>query len=132
MVKYRYEYGSSSKVEENAPKHIDRLGKIHEIIGYRWYSKRTSNGVTYSNFHERVKFVGENGFCIFDGVCWGYFGQGPRTLKGLLIHAGINDNHLTDSVCFFSPRNNKVGVDWTISINDNKYCLTCSYEQKAA
>lgn len=119
MVAYRYEHGSSSRVAKYAPRHIRRLGKITRIIGYRFFSKRTTNGIVWSNTHERVKFIGENGYCIFDGVCWGYSGQGPRTLRDLLMVAGIQDEIILSSICFNSRRNDKVGIDWEICIDEN-------------
>ena len=122
VVNYRYEHGNSHKAEIFAPKHIKRLGKILSIEGYRWISTRSymENGerIAWRNTHERLRIRGENGQCIFDGVCWGYNGQGPRALAKILIESGI-DVGIANFISKNAPRNHKKGCDWKITIGTN-------------
>jgi len=120
QVNYRHEHGTSNKATKFAPKHIARLGAIRTIEGYRWASRRLYIGEDserhyWRNTHERLRVRGENGQCLFDGVCWGYGGSGPHALLQMLKDCGV-PKEIAEYVAFTAPRNHVPGVDWIISI----------------
>lgn len=123
-VNYRYEHGSTDKASKFAFRHIKRLGAIRTIEGYRFSSRRSYIGEEdgerhyWSNTHERLRVRGENGQCLIDGVCWGYGGTGPRALLQMLEKCGV-PTAIAEYVAFNAPRNDKKGVDWSISIGPN-------------
>lgn len=122
-VNYRHELHTSYKVVQYAPRHIDRLGKLHTIEGYRWRSQRSFLGefgerYVYENTHERVRIRGEHGQCLFDGVCWGYPGSGPQALRDIMVYCGLT-KATAESVAFYAPRNDEPGVDWKIEFQED-------------
>lgn len=122
-INYRYEHGSTDKTLKYCFRHIARLVGIHTIEGYRFASRRSFKGEDgernyWRNTHERVRITANNGQCLLDGVCWGYGGTGPHALLQMLEKCGVPKN-IAEYVAFESPRNNKAGVDWKISIGPN-------------
>lgn len=109
---YSYEHGSSSRVLNHYQKHLAKIGDICKIQGVRYKSLRKNSYVVTC---EKVRIYGKNGKCLFDGVCWGYSGEGPRALVKILISCGI-EKQVAENVAFNAPRNDFVGIDWQIDI----------------
>ena len=68
---------------------------------------------SYSTTHEVVMVHGTEGTARFSGVCWQYTGEGPRTLRALLVRCGVPED-VAKRVAFSSPRKSTVGTDWSI------------------
>jgi hypothetical protein len=97
-------------------RHVRLLGKLSKVVGYRYQSRRKFNdaGEKYLATHEAVKVIGENGYCRFDALCWGYGGEGPRGLVDLLVVCGLSHE---DAVKVSQmPRLDKPGIDWEINL----------------
>jgi hypothetical protein len=113
MIAYRYEAGSSSKVQKTYKKVLSNLGEVSKISGIRWRSVRKN----VSNTQERVRIYGENGKCTLDGVCWGYHGQGPRLLEEILIACKV-PLILSQIIAFESQRFDQPGTDWELEMDN--------------
>jgi hypothetical protein len=61
---------------------------------------------------------GRNGKARFDGVLWGYGGDGPRALVELLIKTGLH-RLVAEYVAFKTPRLNDFGNDFHLEYNHN-------------
>jgi len=118
-VRYRYEGGTTYRMESKLH-HIQRLGKIHSIKGYRFRSTRNQNGSQWTTTYERVMIKGEYGSCVFDGVCWGYGGSGPHGLKRLLLACKL-PKALAEKIAFEAPRLQITGTDWSVSVEPDKF-----------
>lgn len=134
-IRYRCEAGSSNRAEDRFH-HIERLGCVTEIRGYRFQSTRSYIGDDgerhfYTTTHERVLVKGENGTARFDGVCWGYGGSGPNALRHLLDKIGF-DSDFAAHVAHKSPRLDAVGTDWIIKINGALVSFLTSNAEAAA
>lgn len=109
MKRYRMTAQTSLRARSYAQRVIPLLGKISKIKGYRFHSKR---GDVYTSW-ECVLLVGENGSARLNGVCWGYHGEGPRTLHGILVQCGLS-NEKAKELAFSSERRSEDGVDWEV------------------
>src|SRR5262252_11104704 len=110
QYRYRCEQGTTRQARPRFAK-CSRLGNILSIEGRRY----RSNGIT----HERVFVTGTHGTARFDGLCWGYAGEGPRGLRDLLMFLGLID-FLAESVAFTAPRTERLGTDWSIKLGRNE------------
>ncbi len=111
---YRYRWdGASYGAEKRFARIVARLGCIKYIRGYRYHGR-------YNTSHEAVLVVGEHGSARFHGVCWGYSGQGPRTLAKLLELCGMSQRHA--AMVANSPRreHRDLGDDWRLT-HEAKY-----------
>lgn len=118
-IRYRCEAGSSSRAKTRFH-HVQRLGKLFFVRGYRFTSTRSwrdedGERHTYTTNHERVLVKGENGTARFDGVCWNYSGEGPRALVELLIQCGLARQQ-AEQVAFTSQRHQHNGTDWEVQL----------------
>jgi len=124
MYRYR-DTGGSTATSLQRIKHIQKLGKIKSIRGYRYstvLSKDFDNPTPISGL-ERVIITGENGSARFNGFCWSYQGEGPRGLVKLLQHCGVPQN-VAEKVAFNAPRNSKDGTDWALDFHPNGYTFS--------
>jgi hypothetical protein len=102
---YRYRYcGPTHLCEKRFDKILAKLGKIQYVRGYRYFGR-------YDTSHEAVLIRGENGTARFDGLLWGYGGQGPRGTHGLLLKMGVPADTAW-KLAFETPRQNEIGEDW--------------------
>jgi len=109
QYRYRCEKGTTRQARPMFAK-CSRLGNILSIEGRRYKSK----GIT----HERVFVTGTHGTARFDGLCWGYGGEGPRGVRDLLLFLGLN-SVLAEQVAFKAPRHERLGTDWSIKLGRN-------------
>jgi len=104
---YRYRWdGASSGARKRFERLVKRLGHIKYVRGYRWQGRWGKR--------EGVLLVGENGSARFQGVCWGYSGEGPRTLINLLIELGVS-LELANAIGYEAKRGDDVGDDWRLT-----------------
>lgn len=119
---YRYRnHGGSTHRSIKAFKHLPKLGRILEVRGYTIISTRkSSEGNRYSVMRPFVMVKGENGSARFDGLLWGYKGEGPRGLATLLVTLGlfIDDAQALDFVSRQEWKN-EVGIEFSIKIGNN-------------
>lgn len=134
MLKYRDKSYGLTRKSVNAIKHIKRLGTIQRIVGYRYNARvklPSSQGDRWWQIkREAVKVIGENGFAVFSGFCWGYGGEGPSGLHELLLQCGIHDTIAT-RVAFDQKRYNDVGKDWELELGENEIAITTNYRKAA-
>ncbi len=130
MLKYRDKSYGLTRKSVNAIKHIKRLGTIHKIIGYRYYARVKFESGFHPIKREAIKVIGENGFAVFSGFCWGYGGEGPSGLHELLLQCGIHDTIAT-RVAFNQKRYNDVGTDWELELGEEEIAITTNYREAA-
>lgn len=123
-INYSYEHGSSSRVLKHYKKHLSKIGDVVKIQGIRYKSLRKNSYVITC---EKVRIYGKNGKCLFDGVCWGYSGEGPRALVAILTSCGL-DKKVAENVAFSSPRNNSIGIDWQIDVSASNTSVKFNFE----
>jgi hypothetical protein len=113
-LRYRDHACGLTRISLKALKNLSKLGKLTKIKGYRFRSRRTA-GYTYPiiTTHEAVLIYGKNGQARYEGVLWGYSGQGPRGLVELLLVCGINKS-LAENTAFHSERRDTIGIDWEL------------------
>ena len=109
MYRYRYN-GNSNNVLPRAQKHLHKVGRILSIRGYRYIGR-------YGATWEAVMVKGDKGSARFHGCCWGYGGEGPRTVKALLLSIGVQERTAT-MMAFQARRLDVVGTDWEIRWDD--------------
>ena len=108
-MKYRYRNDQSThRNEVKFDVVLPKLGRIKYVKGYRYFGR-------YHTSHEAVLVVGENGSARFGGLNWGYGGQGPRGLHGLLLKLGVPAAQAWE-VAFQTPRLKQLGEDWRVSL----------------
>lgn len=89
---------------------IAKLGRIKSIRGYRYIGR-------YNVDHEAVLVRGENGTARFEGVLWGYYGEGPAGLVQLLERCGV-DKERARLVAYSTHRRcPTIGTDWTLDFS---------------
>lgn len=130
MVHYRDKSYGLTRKSVNAIKHIDRLGKIQKIIGYRYLARVKLESSWYRIKREAVKVIGENGFAVFSGFCWGYGGEGPSGLHKLLLKCGIHEAIATH-VAYRKTRYQDCGIDWELEISDKEIAITTNHRKAA-
>ncbi len=64
---------------------------------------------------EILMVYGEKGSARFSGVCWGYQGEGPRTVIRILVECGVPEDIARD-YAFHGKRNHAPGIDWEIDM----------------
>lgn len=108
MINYHYFRCTHRAVRKF--KHIERLGRITQIIGKRYIAFIEHK---YPVIRECVIVKGTNGKCRFNDLLWGYKGEGPRGLVVLLVKIGLKQED-AEQIAFNTPRLQSVGIDWTI------------------
>lgn len=126
QVKSKYRYRSPNRASHCmmafVNKNLAKIGAIKSITGVRWsaWINVTVDGVETkrrSNGSEAILIRGENGTARFTGVCWGYGGEGPHTLRDILLHAGV-PQAMADAIAFKSTRFDRDGWDWRIDFTE--------------
>lgn len=118
MYRYRESNSGSTQRSISAYKHLSKLGKVLYVKGYR-----------YNNYKEKVIVVGDKGSARFDGLCWGYKGEGTRGLVQLLTKLGVS-TELAEHIAFNTPRLNENGVDWIAKQEQNGWLYVTKYGRK--
>lgn len=109
MIRYRDRAcGLTRHSVARCKKHIERLGKLSYVKGYRYWGR-------YHAVHESVLIRGEHGTIRLDGLCWGYRGEGPHGLRDVLTVLGV-DNETASKTAFQTERKNEIGEDWRIPL----------------
>ena len=120
MTKYAYHYRSNAGSTQGARTrfgHVANLGKLLSVKGIRF----NSTAFGFQSSKERVQVRGENGTATYDGLCWGYFGEGPCGLVELLAgHCGI-EKPAAEMVACSSLRKDKTGIDWEINLETKEF-----------
>ena len=101
--------GSTHEVLRNIGK-VHKCGPIESIEGKRITHKVTKSQ-PYGGWDEIVMVHGRNGTATFNGLCWGYGGEGPRGLVELLVECGLN-RKVADKIAFNAPRRERDGQCW--------------------
>jgi hypothetical protein len=112
VYRYRCEKGTTRAARAMFHK-CAKLGAISEVRGVRYYARHI--GAT----QERVFVVGPYGTARFDGLCWGYGGEGPHGLRDLLMFLGLGRD-VAEAVAFRAPRLSECGVDWRVSFRPER------------
>jgi hypothetical protein len=114
-VRYRDRSGGvTNKSLRAAKRNLAKLGEVTEIQGYRFTSTRKPKGFgAYTTQHECLRLSGPRGTHRYEGVLWGYYGEGPRGLVQILEACGLNVQAAED-IAFNTPRGNKNGTDFII------------------
>ena len=118
MYRYRDHSGGITHRSISRFSHLVKLGKIKKVKGYRFESTRKYTG--YNPIHsmrECVMVYGEKGTARFEGLLWGYGGEGPRGLVALLKKIGFSQS-VAEYISFHTKRLETPGVDWTLEILD--------------
>jgi hypothetical protein len=124
MYRYRCEHHTTEFARKNFHR-VSKLGKIQRVKGYRFTSARKNNSGQPVQY-EYVLVVGEHGSCRFSGLCWGYFGEGPRGLCALLnmLNLGSNDglpsHSMSAEIAYHAYRGNHDGTDWELKFKEDK------------
>ena len=106
-IRYRDNSGTTRESIERFNKHIDRLGKIISVKGYRYRGR-------YNAIHEAVMVKGENGSIRLDGLCWGYCGTGPAGLNTILRALGVSSLQAEVTSHDVERGYPKLGTDWIL------------------
>lgn len=118
--RFRMTATTSRKAEAYAERVIPQLGRIRWILATRFTTTQTSrwreNGVVRKSEpltidREYLYVYGDKGYARFNGVCWGYSGEGPRTVYKILTMCGL-DNATAMRLAFESRRLNEDGMSW--------------------
>lgn len=121
-IRYRCEHGTTRNARLRF-KHVSRLGDVTRIYGYRFHAKRSRGFSEPCTIQfERVMVKGDNGSCRFDGLCWGYAGEGPHGLFALLTQIGVPSD-LATQVAFKSNREHQDNIDWMLVKTDGVWSL---------
>lgn len=104
MYKYRDYNGSSRHTRKVMERILAKVGEVVSVRGYRYIGR-------YFALHEAVLVRGTKGTARFNGVNWGYHGEGPRTLIQLLRLVGMSES-MSQHIAFNSCRKDEVGTDW--------------------
>jgi hypothetical protein len=115
MIRYR-RMACSTNQAIKAFSHLPRLGKLSKIVAKRFRVTRSAGGHTFTATHEAIMVYGEHGTARFEGLCWGYGGEGPRGTHQLLLACGVADP-LAKDAAFKTPRKDQPGTDWTITFD---------------
>ena len=115
MIRYRRKACSTNQAIAKFD-HIARLGQIKMIVAKRFRAARPKLGITSPITHECIMVYGEHGTARFEGLCWGYSGEGPRGTHALLKKCGVPEPLGTEAA-FKTPRMDNEGVDWIITNN---------------
>lgn len=129
MIRYRDRSFGLTRKSVNALKHVERLGEIKKIIGYRYKARCKFESGFLPVMREAVKVFGENGYAVFSGFCWGYGGEGPRGLHQLLLACKLHET-IANNVAFKQPRYFDVGIDWEVEFEGNHVVTTTNYRPK--
>lgn len=91
---------------------LAKLGHITYVKAYRYFGR-------YGTNHEAIMVKGENGTARFNGLCWGYGGEGPSGTCELLLKLGLTVAE-AQMMAYNKPRRdfNQLGVDWEIFFGD--------------
>ncbi len=108
MLRYR-KRNCSTDTARKSFHNVDKLGKIEKIVAKRFMSDRG-----YITDRECIMVYGENGTMRFEGLSWGYFGEGSRGTYELLQKCSVKDD-LAKHAAFVAKRLDTVGTDWVIS-----------------
>ena len=103
--------GGETKRSINAIKHVNKLGKVRFVRGYRYKGR---HGVC----HMGVMVHGENGTVRFGGFAWGYCGEGPRGLNQLFRHLGVNLNAMSHILGDWPAFNGPNQEFWRIDLDN--------------
>lgn len=115
-IRYRDKSGGTTRDSlQRAKKHLGRLGAITEIRGVRWTSVRSAMNpqTPYKGQHEAVLIRGPKGTMRFEGVRWGYFGEGCRGLSQILQACGLSKD-AADAIANNTDRKDEDGIDFSI------------------
>jgi len=115
MIRYRRKACSTNQAIKAFP-NVNKLGKLSKIVAKRIRSTRTGGGYTFTATHEAIMVYGEHGTARFEGLSWGYGGEGPRGTHQLLIACGVPDT-LAKDAAFKTNRQDNPGIDWTITLD---------------
>lgn len=87
---YRYREASGTTTNAiRAIRHLPKLGRIVKVQGYQYNARYKGENGWYWRVNHRIKVVGELGVAVFNGFCYGYFGEGPKGLIQLFDAIGI-------------------------------------------
>jgi hypothetical protein len=114
--KYRYRDNSCGVTRislERMKRHLQKIGVPKIVRGYRFVSTRRHDSMVHTTDREAVLVIGTKGSARFEGLCWGYGGEGPRGLRDLLVECGL-PNEQAEKVAFESHRSDDCGTDWEI------------------
>ena len=133
--KRRYEYryrdhseGVTRKSLEKMRLHLRKIGKPLVVRAYRFESRRSYlwwnsteprlSEIRYlTQNHEAVLVKGTHGTARFEGLCWGYTGEGPRGLRNLLLMLGVPIG-MAYQLAFNKQRrdDHDYGTDWEYKV----------------
>jgi len=114
MYRYRDMASGATKRSTNRFHHLDKIGTPLMVKAYRFNSARGNEG-NQSIKREAILVKGSNGSARFEGLCWGYYGEGPRGLKQLLLKLGIPQKR-AELLANESDRGDDVGTDWEYAL----------------
>jgi len=130
MYLYRSRPCSTLQALKSIAKVLPKLGQILSVRGYRFTSTRGTGTDAYTTNHERVIVEGRNGKAIFNGLLWGYSGEGPRGLVTLLRATGLS-KLVAEHVAFRTPRLEIDGTDFELEYNVNDSVTYSTFGYKA-
>jgi len=113
---YRSKAGSTQRARERFH-NVPSVGKLLSVKGYRF----VSNAEGVRTDRERVQVRGELGTATYDGLCWGYGGEGPRGLVDLLELQCRIPRRKAEMVAFAACRGDKSGTDWEVDLRKMEF-----------
>ena len=92
-------------------KHIPKVGAVKSVKGYTYYSTRGG----FRSHKTAVAVIGDRGRVRFEGLNWGYEGEGPRGLQKLFDLLKVNADARTVAL---SPEGDETKTFWSINLED--------------
>jgi len=117
MIDYRTRKQGVTRFSILGMRHLEKLGTITKVIGYRKFVYLTGECGNFPVDREYVKVIGANGTATFGGFCWGYTGEGSRGLETLLINIGCSAKYAF-LIAYQTPRQVFTGIDWELDISN--------------
>lgn len=123
MKRFRMIAATSCKAESYAEKVIPSLGKIVRIVATRKTSTQTArwrengeiNKSSITTWREYLFVHGEKGYARIQGVCWGYYGEGPRALYKILLMCNIHPDRAKE-LAYNTKRLDRDGDSWNVQL----------------
>src|SRR4051812_29520777 len=85
VYRYRMSMDTSTRAENAAARAIPKLGTVTSVRAYRISTIRDG----LFTWREQLLVKGVHGSARFNGVCWGYGGDGPRAVHRILTLSGV-------------------------------------------
>jgi len=116
-MKYRYRDNAGGVTRKSRSRfhHLSKIGKPLLVRAYRFLSTRTYGTSKVTTLHEAILVKGTEGSARFEGLLWGYPGEGPRGLVHLLETLGLKKDQ-AEMLARNKREYPQQGTDWEFHV----------------